>query len=24
MPVIVFDPSTGRDAFAVTMRKIRE
>jgi hypothetical protein len=22
MPVIVFDPSTGRDAFAVTMRKI--
>ena len=23
-PVIVFDPSTGRDAFAVTMRKIRE
>ena len=24
MPVIVYDPSTGRDAFAVTMRKIRE
>ena len=24
MPVIVFDPSTGRDAFAVTMRKILE
>ena len=23
MPVIVYDPSTGRDAFAVTMRKIR-
>ena len=24
MPVIVYDPATGRDAFAVTMRKIRE
>ena len=24
MPVIVYDPSTGRDAFAVTMRKIHE
>jgi hypothetical protein len=24
MPVIVYDPSTGRDAFGVTMRKIRE
>jgi hypothetical protein len=24
MPVIVFDPATGRDAFAVTMRKIQE
>ena len=24
MPVIVYDPSTGRDAFAVTMRKIQE
>jgi hypothetical protein len=24
MPVIVYDPSTGRDAFAVTMRKIRQ
>jgi hypothetical protein len=24
MPVIVYDPSTGRDAFAVTMRKILE
>jgi hypothetical protein len=24
MPVIVYDPVTGRDAFAVTMRKIRE
>jgi hypothetical protein len=24
MPVIVYDPSTGRDAFAVTMKKIRE
>ena len=24
MPVIVYDPSTGRDAFAVTMRKLRE
>lgn len=24
MPVIVYDPSTGRDAFAVTLRKIRE
>ena len=24
MPVIVYDPTTGRDAFAVTMRKIRE
>ncbi len=24
MPVIVYDPKTGRDAFAVTMRKIRE
>ena len=24
MPVIVYDPSTGRDAFTVTMRKIRE
>jgi hypothetical protein len=22
MPVIVYDPATGRDAFAVTMRKI--
>jgi hypothetical protein len=24
MPVIVYDPSTGRDAFAVTIRKIKE
>jgi hypothetical protein len=24
MPVIVYDPATGRDAFAVTIRKIRE
>jgi hypothetical protein len=24
MPVIVYDPSTGRDAWAVTLRKIRE
>ena len=24
MPVIVYDPSTGRDAFTVAMRKIRE
>ena len=24
MPVIVYDPATGRDAFAVTMRKILE
>ncbi len=24
MPVIVYDPSTGRDVFAVTLRKIRE
>lgn len=24
MPVIVYDPSTGRDAFAVAIRKIRE
>ena len=24
MPVIVYDPSTGRQAFSVTMRKIRE
>jgi len=24
MPVIVYDPATGRDAFAVTMRKIQE
>jgi hypothetical protein len=24
MPVIVYDPATGRDAFAVTMRKIRD
>ena len=24
MPVIVYDPATGREAFAVTMRKIRE
>jgi hypothetical protein len=24
MPVIVYDPAAGRDAFAVTMRKIRE
>ena len=24
MPVIVYDPATGRDAFAVTIRKIKE
>jgi hypothetical protein len=24
MPVIVYDPATGRDAFAVTIRKLRE
>ena len=24
MPVIVYDPSTGRDAFAVTIRQIKE